>query len=213
MIVLEPTLLPIFWKSMFDSVNSYYKIHSKIYDLTRWAILFGRNKVLDLVPYDLNPHTILDLGCGTGKHLLKLAELFPEAQITGVDASKEMLKKASSKIKQTHKINLIQSDIGSFLSKPKRYDLVLCSYSLSMFDDKYDYLKWIRNSLSDSGIVVIVDFDSTPIHLFERWMNLNHVDISGNIFSPLNEIFDPEYNETERAYFGLWKYSIFVGRR
>jgi S-adenosylmethionine-diacylgycerolhomoserine-N-methlytransferase len=212
MIGLEPTLLPTFWKYMFDSVNSYYKVQSKIYDLTRWAILFGRTHILNLIPADLNPQKILDLGCGTGKHLLALAELFPEAKITGVDTSKEMLKKASPKIQQTDQIELINSDIESFLSKSKKFDLILCSYSLSMFDNKYGYLEWIRNSLSDSGIVVIVDFDSTPIHLFEYWMNLNHVEISGSLFRILEESFNLRHKETKSAYFGLWKYSFFVGR-
>jgi len=84
---------------MFDSVSSYYKVHSKIYDLTRWSILFGRDRLLEVIPNDFQPERILDLGCGTGKHLVKLAERFPDAKIIGVDASKEMLNKASVKIK------------------------------------------------------------------------------------------------------------------
>lgn len=198
---------------MFDSVNSYYKFHSKIYDLTRWGILFGRNRILDLIPNSLNPQKILDLGCGTGKHLLKLAEFFPEAHITGIDSSEEMLRKASVKIQQSKRIKLFNTDIASLRSEPETYDLILCSYSLSMFGDLNEYIDLIQNSLNQSGVVAIVDFHSTPIPLFERWMKFNHVNISGSLFTQIEKYFKVRHQETKSVYFGLWKYTFFLGQK
>lgn len=197
---------------MFDSVNSYYKVHSGIYDLTRWGILFGRNRLLDLIPDDFRPERILDLGCGTGKHLIKLAEQFPDAKIIGVDASKEMLNKASAKIKSFDCIELAHTPINTYLSNCDPFDLILCSYSISMFGDDHDYLELIHDSLTQNGLVAIVDFDHTPLKFFEHWMNLNHVEISGSLFTDLKNTFQEKRSETKSAYSGLWRYSFFVGR-
>lgn len=198
---------------MFDSVNSYYKVHSRIYDLTRWGILFGRNRLFELIPEDFRPERILDLGCGTGKHLLKLAERFPDANIIGVDASKEMLNKASSKVKSFDFIELAHTPINTFLSNSDPFDLIVCSYSLSMFGDDHNYLELIHDSLTQNGLVAIVDFDYTPLKVFEHWMNLNHVEISGSLFAELKNTFQVKHSDTKNAYSGLWRYSFFVGRR
>lgn len=197
---------------MFDSVNSYYKVHSRIYDLTRWGILFGRNRLLELIPEDFRPERILDLGCGTGKHLIKLAERFPNANIIGVDASKEMLNKASSKVKCFDRIELAHIPINTYLSNSAPFDLIICSYSLSMFGDDHNHLESIRNTLTQNGLVAIVDFDHTPLKFFEQWMNLNHVEISGSLFTRLKNTFQVTHSETKSAYSGLWKYSFFVGQ-
>lgn len=198
---------------MFDSVNSYYKVHSRIYDLTRWGILFGRNRLLELIPEDFRPERILDLGCGTGKHLIKLAERFTNANIIGVDASKEMLNKASSKVKSFDRIELAHTPINTYLNNSAPFDLIICSYSLSMFGDDHNYLELIHHSLTQNGLVAIVDFNHTPLKIFERWMNLNHVEISGSLFTRLKNTFQVTHSETKSAYSGLWKYSFFVGRR
>jgi S-adenosylmethionine-diacylgycerolhomoserine-N-methlytransferase len=198
---------------MFDSVNSYYKAHSRIYDLTRWGILFGRNRLLELIPEDFRPERILDLGCGTGKHLIKLGEQFPDANIIGVDASKEMLNKASAKVQSFDRIELAHTSVHTYLTNSDPFDLIVCSYSLSMFGDDHNYLELLRDGLTQNGLVAIVDFDHTPFKVFERWMNLNHVEISGSLFTKLKNTFQVKHSETKSAYSGLWSYSYFVGRQ
>tara|TARA_R110002124_G_scaffold280073_1_gene453113 strand:+ start:10851 stop:11450 length:600 start_codon:yes stop_codon:yes gene_type:complete len=199
---------------MFDSVNSYYKFHSKIYDFTRWSILFGRNSILDCLPkLSSEDPKILDLGCGTGKHLTKLAEKYPEAQITGLDASVEMLTKAQAKISLLPTISIQKSSFNEFLSEKNTYDLILCSYSLSMFGDKTPFLADIYSSLKENGTIIVMDFDTTPFPFFERWMNFNHVQISGNLFNELQHLFKIQFHKTKKGYFGLWKYSLFIGTK
>ena len=52
---------------------------------------------LDLLlrlPGDLEPRTIVDLGCGTGQHAALLKRRHPEARVTGLDSSAAMLEQA-----------------------------------------------------------------------------------------------------------------------
>lgn len=199
---------------MFDSVDSYYKFHSRIYDLTRWSILFGRDSIFDYLP-EISGESIhiLDLGCGTGKSLIKLAEHFPKANITGLDASKEMITKALPKVRAYNRIKIIQSSYHSFLPKKEYYDIILCSYSLSMFGNSHEFLTKIHDSLKKNGCIVVVDFDNTPLYFFEKWMNFNHVEISGSLFANLKKLFKNKSFNTKKGYFGLWNYSFFIGSK
>ncbi|MEP1150585.1 MAG: class I SAM-dependent methyltransferase [Balneola sp.] len=197
---------------MFDSVDSYYKFHSKIYDLTRWSILFGRDEIHNHLPSLSGGNLkILDLGCGTGRQLLKLAKRYPNAQITGLDASKEMLEKASVKLNRNDRIDLINNSIQSFLPTADKYDLIFCSYSLSIIKDYSNLFELLKHSMKRHGIISVVDFDKTPFESFEKWMALNHVSVDGKLFKELSRSFKPKFYQTRKAYGGLWSYTIFIG--
>lgn len=199
---------------MFNSVESYFRFHSKIYDLTRWSILFGRNSIFEYLPKISGDNiNILDLGCGTGNSLLELADHYPKAHITGLDASKEMIAKAEPKVHGNHRIEIIRSSYQSFLPKSEHFDLIFCSYSLSMFGSSNVFLTNIYDSLKEKGCIVVVDFDNTPLPFFEKWMNFNHVEISGNLFKDLHKLFQNKSIVTKKGYFGLWNYSLFVGTK
>ena len=49
----------------------------------------------------VNPKKIIDIGCGPGNSTAVLKEMFPDADILGVDYSDNMLEKAKSKYPDT----------------------------------------------------------------------------------------------------------------
>lgn len=198
---------------MFSSVDSYYKFHSKIYDLSRWSILFGKSSILNLLPNQFEPKRILDVGCGTGYHLKNLQRNFPNAEIIGIDTSTEMLAKAEEKIVSIENITLINSDCNQYLETSSPFDIVICSYSLTMFKDIPKTVSLIHKTLRKDGFILVVDFKNTPSKLFRKWMLFNHVDISGILFSELTNQFKSENIETKSAYFGLWKFAKYLGRK
>ena len=56
------------------------------------------NRLLARLDYiKITPHTIVDLGCGTGHYLGKLAAYYPQAQLIGIDLAQDMLKIAAAK--------------------------------------------------------------------------------------------------------------------
>lgn len=192
---------------ILSNIERYYKTHSKFYDLTRWGFLFGRKSVKRQFPDLPDGSVILDLGCGTGTQISALIKKYPGSTILGIDMSAEMLKKAKNKYGSSIQFRNEYYNQNSFSNA--ELDLVVCSYSLTMFDDKAEILNTIKKHLKDSGYLVVVDFDSSPFEWFKNWMRLNHVDMKFEIFSKLRHLFPHHHYKGKKAYLGLYSYSTF----
>lgn len=111
---------------------------------------------------------ILELGCGTGRIALPLAELGVE--VWGLDTSDEMLnvfrrKIESHKRKEELKIKLIKKDMKKF-ELEKKFNLIFSAGNTFLHlltrDAQIRTLKCISRHLSDNGVVVIDIFNPTP---------------------------------------------------
>lgn len=195
------------------NVAQYYRLHAQIYDATRWSFLFGRTGIIEQIP-DLpaNPH-ILEVGCGTGKNLIQLKQKYSNASITGADLSPDMLKKAKNKITDSS-ITLKRMRYGSGNLNTENYDLILLSYSLTMMGAEYrQIITALKNDLNTDGYLAVVDFHTSPFSWFQKWMEMNHVDFEGNLYSALGENFTSIHTNIHQAYLGLWNYFLFVGKQ
>lgn len=84
----------------------------------------GLDLIARIPPID--PTTIVDLGCGTGDLTAALAERWPEARVTGLDTSAEMLARARA----AHPaIDWIEADIGHW-SPAAPVDLIYTNAAL-----------------------------------------------------------------------------------
>lgn len=81
--------------------------------------------------------TILDIGCGTGRHLIPLVKL--GFNVVGIDFSKEMIKIAKNKIKENKlKADFVVADARHLPFKDKKFD---CSLAIAVIH----HLKTGRN--------------------------------------------------------------------
>ena len=200
------------------TLKRYYRMHAPIYDATRWAFLFGRTRLIELLGKSCAgaPKQILDLGCGTGKNLCALAHAFPQAQITGVDLSPAMLAQAARNLAQKldpntrARISLRNTDIAQMPSL--QYDLIVCSYMLSMTGAQLpETLQKLRSLLTPTGKLAIVDFDCTRARWFARWMGVNHVRMDGALAGLLQKFSNVELHE-QHSGLALWRWLIWIGR-
>lgn len=53
--------------------------------------------IQQLSSQNVTPKHVLDIGCGTGMYLEKMARAYPDAQLTGTDLSSDMLQRAQAK--------------------------------------------------------------------------------------------------------------------
>ena len=184
-------------------------MHAKIYDATRWSFLFGREHILQRIAGIANPKRILEVGCGTGRNLLSLRRLFPLAEITGVDLSSDMLQVAQQKVRN---VTLVQQSYDTPVSGD--FDLVLCSYALTMFNPGWEKaIQTAAQDLRPQGLMAVVDFSHTQSATFRRWMGVNHVRMEGQLWPQLRTEFATLVDIRRSAYAGLWHYGIFIGQK
>lgn len=203
---------PISEKSYRQQLNNYYRFHSKIYDATRWSFLFGRSSIIDYLPELAPGAQILDIGCGTGTNLIRLLKRYPEAHLTGIDLSPEMLEVATKKIGPTSSITLQNKSYQHLDIQDNSIDVILLSYSLTMMQRDYlTILNQLKSHLKPNGILAAVDFHTSPLRWFRSWMEFNHVDFSGNLYPKLNHHFNVQKSNLQHVYLGLWNYFHFIG--
>ncbi len=197
-------------------MQGYYRIHAKIYDYTRWTFLFGRKWLLDWLPFSRKDSpVILEVGCGTGHNLKYMADNLPKAQLIGVDLSAEMLDRADKKLMSTPNLFILKQRAYSeqamiFMKKP---DCILFSYCLTMVNPNWkNLILEAKKDLHTEGVLAIVDFHQSKIAWFRRWMQFNHVRMEGHILPFLEEHFETIKLEKRWAYFGLWRYFLYIGK-
>lgn len=197
------------------ALTRYYRWHARLYDATRWSFLFGRAALIRAVADHQRPRDILEIGCGTGANLIRLAHQFPEAAVTGLDLSADMLARARRKVETRQPpITLLQRCYDRPLAPRPTFDLIVFSYCLSMIDPGWEQA--VDAALCDlrpGGLLAVADFHDTRFAGFRRWMALNHVRMDGHLLPHLNRRCQPVAQTLRPAYGGGWRYFNFIGSK
>jgi SAM-dependent methyltransferase len=111
--------------------------------------------VLELASrFGLQPKSVLDMGCGSGRHLFELAKRGVMGY--GFDRSAEMLKLARERLELLG-IEVTEGDLGSFRDG-QRYDLVLAMFAvmgyLTSNEDLLSGFRTAREHLTAGGLFV-----------------------------------------------------------
>jgi S-adenosylmethionine-diacylgycerolhomoserine-N-methlytransferase len=140
-------------------MDSIYRGQRHIYDFTRKYYLFGRDRLIATL--DARPGAaVLEIGCGTGRNLAKVAKRWPGVALHGLDLSSEMLKSAGATL--GGRAELALGDATDFsapaLFGQPRFDRVILSYALSMIPDWQAAMAQAAAVLAPGGSLHIVDF-------------------------------------------------------
>ncbi len=197
-------------------VRDYYIFQSRIYDLTRWSFLFGRTAVLEQLPFEYEqPFHLLEVGCGTGRNLQKLQKRFPEARLSGMDISKDMLTQARRRLGAYPGIILLEQAYGDeFYTWTGKLDVVLFSYALTMINPQWEALiHQAYKDLRPGGYIAVVDFHDSRFPFFKRHMSGHHVRMDGHLLPVLQNNFREVHTSVRPAYLGVWDYLLFIGKK
>lgn len=111
-----------------------------------------------------SPHKILDIGCGPGNSTQVLASRFPNAKITGIDTSENMIHTA----KQQHpELEFLVCDAGTDLpTLGNDYDLVFSNACIQWIPNHRKLLPDMMNLLGSGGVLAVqvpMNYEE-PIH-------------------------------------------------
>lgn len=109
---------------------------------------------------------VLDLGCGVGVGLVKLARAFPQCSFVGLDGDAHSLRMVEERLKEeglSDRVSLVQSMLEE-MDHEEEFDLVVINVSMHECRDADRVTKNVHNALKPGGHFVISDFpfpDST----------------------------------------------------
>ncbi len=163
-------------------MDRVYRRQKHIYDITRKYYLFGRDRLI--AGMNATPgQRVIELGCGTGRNLARIAAVWPQVQLHGLDISREMLGLAGEKLGP--RAVLAVGDATGFdaaaLFGTATFDHVVLSYALSMIPDWQGTIAQAVRLLAPGGCLHIVDFGDfgglpRPLSaLLRGWLRLFHV--------------------------------------
>lgn len=105
--------------------------------------------------------SILDLGCGTGLEIEGIFKKAPNASITCVDLSQEMLSELKEKyLDNSNNITLVEESYLDFKYEPSRYEYVVSVMTMHHLeqDVKLKLYKSIHDSLKDDSCYIEGDY-------------------------------------------------------
>ena len=85
-------------------LNNLYRFQRHFYDLTRRFFLFGRDDWLRQMRVQPT-ESVLEVGCGTGRNILKLSRLVPQARLFGLRRGRRDAENGWSEIRRAIKQN------------------------------------------------------------------------------------------------------------
>lgn len=164
-------------------MDRMYRPQTLVYDLTRKYYLLGRDRLIDGL--DARPgEIVLEVGCGTGRNLVRTGRRYPGVALLGVDAAAPMLATARRALRRhrlTGRARLARGvaerlDLEALFRLARPVDHVVVSYTLSMVDDPAAAIGAAVAVLRPGGRLHLVDFgDGAGLpawarHLLAAWL-------------------------------------------
>lgn len=128
------------------------------------------NKYYSTIIVDLKEkkfNNLLDIGCGNGTLMGKLANSFQSSHFYGIDPSPYMLGNAKRKMSRMGLTSRTELKLGSSRSVPFdiKFDAIVSSFSYHHWKERDNSLVNLASHLNDGGFISIYEFNNTSRRL------------------------------------------------
>jgi 2-polyprenyl-3-methyl-5-hydroxy-6-metoxy-1,4-benzoquinol methylase len=157
------------------SYSKFHRFHEVMAEDSGQSVLSSlESHILPLVPALFSKLKsgirMLDVGCGSGKIINKLAALFPHSHFTGMDLSDEAIETATSSaaVAGLKNVEFIIKDLSDFhqTAPEAKYDFITTFDAIHDQGKPLNVLKGIYRALKADGIYLMQDISGTS-HLEE----------------------------------------------
>ena len=115
--------------------------------------------------------SVIDIGCANGELLFNLHKNFKSLNFTGVDVDEKLIKKAKENC--SNEITFKKGDISKKIKNIGKYDIIILSGVLSIFNNGEKIIKNLFLLLKPKGKIFI--FDSLNIYSFNLYVKSEEI--------------------------------------
>lgn len=125
---------------------------------------------------------VLDIGCGTGRLLDRLATQYPQLSGTGMDFSPQMLQQANQQNRYPSRLTYCQGNAEALSFADEQFDAVFNTISFLHYDNPAQVLGEVLRVLKTGGAFYLADFTLRWATQPEAYTILPHTSI--RLYSP-----------------------------
>lgn len=159
--------------------------------------------------------SILDIGCGSGNLTHEIALLNHTNEITGIDASEEMITYAKEHYRSSN-LNFLVMNAEKMNFLHKKFDLIVSNFCLHWVQDKLATFICIKNHLKLNGkIFLVIPLHNKKMTVVREYLlkNSKWSKYFNNYVNPHIFVQDDNYEDyTTRAGLQNLNYSIEIGK-
>ena len=143
---------------MFDNISPYYDVLNRVLSLgidRQW-----RRKAVGLLPTQLGLH-VLDMATGTADLAVEVLRQRPDARVTGIDVSQDMLSRGRTKLASLGLELSIRLESGAAerIDHPDHtFDAATVAFGVRNFEDTVGGLAEMRRVIRPGGKIIVLEF-------------------------------------------------------
>jgi ubiquinone/menaquinone biosynthesis C-methylase UbiE len=154
---------------VFGNKQKFFDRWAPNYDCLVTTIFYQavHKRMLEYVELPERPN-VLDLGCGTGRLLHRLANQFPTLRGCGLDLSPEMLRQAQQRNQHTERLTYRQGNAESMPFADGEFDAVFNTISFLHYPNPQQVFSEVSRVLRPSGRFYLADY-TVKEEVGDRW--------------------------------------------
>ena len=157
---------------MFDNISPYYDLLNRLLSLgidRQW-----RKVAVSKLPLKPALH-VMDMATGTADLAIEIVKQRPDARVTGIDISNDMLSRGRDKLEKLELEHTITLETGA--SEAIRYpdgtfDAATVAFGVRNFEDTVGGLAEMRRVIKPGGRLVVLEFSQIRTFPFKQAFNL-----------------------------------------
>jgi len=156
---------------MKDELHNFYSAVANRYDSLEYTPKideFRKAEESHAIEFLRGKDSVLDIGCGTGEHLLYILREFPGIRVVGVDYTSQMIDISSNKI--SNKATLINADIRKISFPENHFDCMICFCTLPNINGYEEVFRKVARSVRSICISI---YDIGSASEFEKFYRQN----------------------------------------